>query len=468
MVARDTSQNKVQDNVQAYLSQVAAVPLLSREQEIVLAQRIETTRQAYRRAVLGIGYGLVAAARLLGRVLAGKLRPDRTICISQVGSDGKHPALLRLGPNLRTVRHLLRLSERDSARLQYCHDRKDRMAISTRIMIRRAKIMHLIEEVPLRTELLATIVEQIQTISEQIQRQQEEITALATCEEPEAQSRRASLQRDVNRLYRLTGEEPGTLEQRLEKVLQCQRQYNSARQELTAANLRLVIATAKRYRNRGLSLLDLIQEGNTGLMKAVDRYEYTRGTKFCTYATWWIRQAITRAISDQGRTIRVPLHVNPKQDRVKDVMSSLCHQYDRPPWLDETAEAAGFTVEETERLLQTLRSPISLEQPIGRGNDCSLREIVPDGREADSLQKFDKDLLKNRVAAAMEGLDWREREIIRLRFGFEDGEVHTLEKIGQRLSVTRERVRQMEQRALRKLQAPTCASKLAAFLSDLA
>jgi RNA polymerase primary sigma factor len=332
------------------------------------------------------------------------------------------------------------------------------------MMIRRKKIVHLIEEVPLRTELLAPIVEQIRAISEQIHRQEKEIAALAAWETPEARARRAAIQRDIDRLYRVTREEPGVLERQLEKVLQCQRQYNLARQELTAANLRLVIATAKRYRHRGLSLLDLIQEGNTGLMKAVDRYEYTRGTKFCTYATWWIRQAITRAISDQGRTIRVPLHVNPKRDRVKDAMSSLCHERDREPWPDETAEATGFTVEETECLLQTLRSPISLEQPVGRGNDCSLREIVPDGREVDALRDFDKDLLKTRVAAALAQLDSREREIIRLRFGFEDGKVHTLERIGQRLSVTRERVRQMEQRALRKLQSPTCAGKLAAFL----
>jgi RNA polymerase primary sigma factor len=324
-----------------------------------------------------------------------------------------------------------------------------------------------LEEVPLRTELLAPIVESLKRVGQRMAGLDEELTALESGGSgPSVARRRARLRRRLARLVRLSGETPAALRRRLAELVRCQQEYHDARRSMAAANLRLVIANAKRYRNRGLSFLDLIQEGNSGLMRAVDRYEHARGTRFSTYATWWIRQAITRAVADQSRTIRVPLHVHPKRDRLQDVIAYLRHRYDRRPRAEEAAEAAGLTLEETERLLRTFRSPISLEESIGRDRDSTLREIVPDHNQADPLEGLDQELLRERIEVALGELDQREREIIRMRYGLDDGEPCTLEKIGRKLSVTRERVRQMEQRALRKLQEPASANSLSVFLED--
>jgi RNA polymerase primary sigma factor len=272
------------------------------------------------------------------------------------------------------------------------------------------------------------------------------------------------IRKELRYLMRITLEAPSTLNRRMRRTTRLQEEYDAAKRQLSAGNLRLVVSIAKRYRNRGLSFLDLIQEGNTGLMRAVDKFEHARGYKFSTYATWWIRQAITRAIADQSRTIRVPVHMIETMSKVRCVTRDLLQKNGSEPSVEETAEEAGLSIDETGCVLQMSRQPLSLDQPVGDHEDSYFGEFLQDYREEDPLYDMNRDLLKRRIADVLAALNYREREIIRLRYGLADGYAYTLEEVGKIFSVTRERVRQIEAKAVRKLQHPVRSRQLSGFL----
>lgn len=265
---------------------------------------------------------------------------------------------------------------------------------------------------------------------------------------------------------RLTYESPATLKRYVQRTRARFEEYQAAKRVLSAGNLRLVVSIAKRYRNRGLSFLDLIQEGNTGLMRAVDKFEYARGYKFSTYATWWIRQAITRAIADQSRTIRMPVHMIDAMSRVRAAARKAYQATGVEPTVEEIAHATGLSVEETACVLRMTHQPLSLDQPVGDHEDTFFGEFLEDYRENNPLMEMTQETLKARIAEALQTLDYREREIIRLRYGLADGYSYTLEEVGKIFSVTRERVRQIETKAVRALQHPVRARKLACFVED--
>jgi RNA polymerase primary sigma factor len=279
-----------------------------------------------------------------------------------------------------------------------------------------------------------------------------------------AADRVAEIRKELRYLMRMTLESPSTLRRRITHTAKLQHEYDAAKRSLSAGNLRLVVSIAKRYRNRGLSFLDLIQEGNTGLMRAVDKFECERGYKFSTYATWWIRQAITRAIADQSRTIRVPVHMIETMSKVRSVSRKLLQDQGFEPSVEETADAAGLSIDETHCILQMTRQPLSLDQPVGDHDDSYFGEFLQDYREEDPLYEMNQDSLKSRIADVLGALNYREREIIRLRYGLADGYTYTLEEVGKIFSVTRERVRQIEAKAVRKLQHPVRSRKLMGFL----
>ncbi len=225
-----------------------------------------------------------------------------------------------------------------------------------------------------------------------------------------------------------------------------------------------MVSIAKKYRNRGLSFLDLIQEGNTGLMRAVDKYEYRRGCKLSTYATWWIRQAITQAIADQARTIRIPVHMIETMSKLRNVSKKLLQQLGREPSIEETAKEAGISVEETRRVLKISRHPISLDRPVGESEDSYFGDFVKDDGAESPVSAAMQKTLRDKIEQVLQTLTYREREIIKLRYGLGDGHTCTLDEVGRIFNVTRERVRQIEAKAVRKLQHPVRSRQLEDFL----
>ena len=453
----------IDDPVRIYLMQMGEIPLLSRQEEIAAAKRIERSRTRFRHAVLATDYVLQAAITLLEKIRDGRLRLDRTVEVSVTNVREKRHIMGLLGPNLRTVRHLLERNQADfQVAINKRRPKRQRRQAWRRLVSRRNKAVRLIEEIGLRTQRLHPPLAQLKEISGRMDALSEELARLRR--NRQAADRVAEIRKELRYLMRITLESPSTLRRRVANTIDLQYEYDAAKRSLSAGNLRLVVSIAKRYRNRGLSFLDLIQEGNTGLMRAVDKFEHARGYKFSTYATWWIRQAITRAIADQSRTIRVPVHMIETMSRVRTVTRDLLQQNGCEPTVEETARAAGLSVDETNCVLQMSRQPLSLDQPVSDHEDSYFGEFLEDYREDDPLYDMNQDLLKSRIADALAGLNYREREIIRLRYGLADGYTYTLEEVGKIFSVTRERVRQIEAKAVRKLQHPVRSRKLSGFL----
>ncbi len=454
----------IDDPVRMYLMQMGEIPLLTRVEEVQAAKRIERSRTLFRHSMLASDFLLQGAAALLEKVRDGELRLDRTIEVSVTNVQEKKRILRRLAPNLKTLRHLLEKNQHDyRIAISTRHPLAARHEAWRRLVRRRNKAVRLVEELSLRYQRLQPLLDRLGEISARMLSLKEQIVD-ALAGRGYAPENVGLLRKELRRLMRLTLESPATLARRTQRTKAFQHEYDAAKRELSAGNLRLVVSIAKRYRNRGMSFLDLIQEGNTGLMRAVDKFEHARGYKFSTYATWWIRQAITRAIADQSRTIRVPVHMIDAMTRVRNVTRDLVQANGCEPSVEQTAEAAGLSIDDTRCILKMARQPLSLDQPVGDHDDSYFGEFLEDHREDDPLYDVNQQSLKHRLAEVLQGLNHREREILRLRYGLTDGYAYTLEEVGKIFSVTRERVRQIEAKAVRKLQQPYRSRELMGFL----
>jgi RNA polymerase primary sigma factor len=323
----------------------------------------------------------------------------------------------------------------------------------------------LVEELSLRTRRVQPLIRQLEDTSRRMDELKQQLATLRTTGAPS--DKIASIRHELREMMLRTLESPASLRRRTRLLRGQFKEFENVKRELSSGNLRLVVSIAKKYRNRGLSFLDLIQEGNTGLMRAVDKYEYRRGFKFSTYATWWIRQAITRAIADQARTIRIPVHMIDVLMKLRNAAKKLLQEMGREPTTEETALEAGVTIEETERVLDIGRHPISLDRPIGEGDDGCFGEFVQDQGTEAPHKLANNGLLRERIEELLKTLTFREREIIRLRYGLADGYSYTLEEVGRIFKVTRERVRQIEAKAVAKLQNPVRSKYLEPFVAGV-
>jgi RNA polymerase primary sigma factor len=455
------------DPIRMYLSQMAEIPLLTRFEEISLAKKIEVTRKRFRRTVLGCNMAMKATLATLTKVHKGGLPFDRTIKVSLTERLTKEQIIARMPINLNTLNHLEADNRRDFAKLLNKRTPpEERLAARKRFIRRRRKMLTLVEELSLRTRRVQSMMRHMEDALARMDEIRQRLAHMI--DNPATRDKRANLRRELRDLMLLTRETPASLRKRCQVMRKQYQDYEQVKRQLSGGNLRLVVSIAKKYRNRGMSFLDLIQEGNTGLMRAVDKYEYRRGYKFSTYATWWIRQAITRAIADQARTIRIPVHMIDVLSKLRNVSKRLQQELGREPTTEELAASVEISADEIRRVLAMGRHPVSLDRPVGESEDSCFGEFIEDGGLPRPEKAAANELLRQRIEQLLKTLTYREREIIRLRYGLGDGYTYTLEEVGRIFRVTRERVRQIEAKAVKKLQHPVRSQQLAGFLERAA
>ena len=459
----EASTKRIDDPVRMYLTQMGEIPLLTREQEIALAKKIEITRKIFRSKVLESDYCLQSAVEILQQVDDGDLPFDRTMKISTAEDQADKGTIgERIPLNLTSVRKMLSRNRDDWDGLRTSKNKKEQDELRLAVRRRRRRSVKLLEELSLRTSKVAPLMKKLSSISTKMLELENRIEELNKQKDP-GEDLEVCVE-ELSGLEDLVLENAQDLHKRVVQIRKIYNKYEDAKRKLSGGNLRLVVSIAKKYRNRGLSFLDIIQEGNTGLMRAVDKYEYRRGFKFSTYATWWIRQAITRAIADHARTIRIPVHMIETMSKLRNISKMLMQELGREPTIEEIAKRAKMSVTETRRVLKISRHPISLDRPVGESEDSYFGDFIEDEKADNPVESATQEMLKDKIEQVLKTLTYREREIIKLRYGIGDGYTYTLEEVGRIFKVTRERVRQVEAKAIRKLQHPVRARKLEGFL----
>lgn len=463
-VHEDTS-NGPDDALGLYLKQMGAIPLLNRSEELVLAEKLERARDHYRRAVFCAWTNLDKIVDLFQRVAAGEVPIDPIIDVVTSLRRSKDEITQRMPTHLRALKKLRDGSTDTFKNLLRTSSPAGKQRVSRDFVKLLRKSIDLVEELSPRTEFLDTLVHEYKTLVRDLHDLEAEASVSGRSQKArDLQTRAIKKLRNAMVTHKTTSEQAKKL---LRIMLRRQKAFQKVRMELAEANLRLVVSIAKKYRGRGLAFGDLIQEGNRGLMRAVDKFEHRMGFKFGTYATWWIRQGIQRALADHARTVRVPCHQVSMLAAMERVRGELIGRTGRDPNTEDLAAALGISVEETKALRAVSRMPLSLQEPMGDETERPLEEVINDPRAENPGENVDQTLLRDRIAEVLRSLTPREREVVELRFGLKDGQPRTLDEVARCYGITRERIRQIEARSLIKLRQPTRSKRLEGFTEDV-